>query len=346
MGHHCTEEGTRPLLFWLLDQRENIGVYVCVCGEKCEGIGDGVVRMDSLHRGKGSRLLELGVAGLDTSILGTGNRGTTVNLEELVEVVLGCLENLDLANVNVLEGEDTLGSLLDLTADHLRDELGDKLAQVARVGLTLDNLKHLLADGSDVRRLGVRVLLDLVGTLLGEGNHKDTEEVAIGGLDILVSLDKRLPLAHKRAQLVRGEVHTVEVGEAGAALDAVDLQLELAVSLLVILVEVSERGLDDAALERVIGVLETLRSVDKRLANVAVLEEGGSLDVVPVLAGEGVDSPLLLTLTLGELLVLSDSCGWGEIMERIETQVSDTCSRQKDAFASQKRAMALEHWLS
>lgn len=231
-----------------------------------------------------------------------------MNLEELVKVVLGCLENLHLADVDVLEGEDALGGLLNLAADNLGDELGNKLAQVARVGLTLDNLEHLLADGADVGCLGVGVLLDLVGTLLGESNDKDSEEVAIGGLDVLVSLDERLPLANERAELVRGEVHAVEVGEAGAALDTVDLQLELAVGLLVVLVKVGEGSLDDAALERVIGVLETLGSVDKSLADVAVLEEGGCLDVVPVLAGEGVDSPLLLTLALGELLVLSDSC--------------------------------------
>lgn len=230
-----------------------------------------------------------------------------MNLEELVEVVLGCLENLYLSDVDVLEGEDTLGGLLDLSANDLGDELGDKLAQVARVGLTLDDLEHLLADSSDVRRLGVSVLLDLVGTLLGEGDDKDTEEVTVGGLDILVSLNERLPLADEGAELVRGEVHAGEVGEAGAALDTVDLQLELAVSLLVVLVEVGEGSLDDTALERVIGVLETLGSVDKGLADVSVLEEGGGLDVVPVLAGEGVNSPLLVTLALGELLVLSDS---------------------------------------
>lgn len=265
------------------------------------------VLASALDRGEGSGLLELGVLGLDTSVLGTSNGSATVNLEKLVKVVLGCLENLDLADVDVLEGEDTLGGLLDLTADDLGDELGDKLTKVARVGLTLDNLEHLLADGADVRRLGVGVLLDLVGTLLGEGNDKDAEEVTVGGLDILVSLNERLPLADERAKLVRGEVHAVEVGKASAALDTVNLQLELAVSLLVVLVKVSERSLDDAALERVIGVLETLRSVDKGLTDVSVLEEGRSLDVVPVLAGEGVDSPLLLTLALGELLVLSDS---------------------------------------
>ncbi|KAI3491149.1 hypothetical protein L1887_44547 [Cichorium endivia] len=275
-------------------------------------LADGENRMErkktSLDRGEGSGLLELGVACLDTGVLGASDGSTAVNLEQLVQVVLGRLEHLDLAHVDVLEGEDALGGLLHLAANHLGDELGDKLAQVARVGLALHNLEHLLADGADVRRLGVRVLLDLVGALLGEGDHKDAEQVAVGGLDVLVRLNERLPLAHERAQLVRGEVHAVEVGEAGAALDAVDLQLELAVRLLVVLVEVGERSLDNAALERVIGVLETLRTVDKGLANVAVLEEGRGLDVVPVLAGEGVNSPLLVTLALGELLVLADSC--------------------------------------
>ena len=51
---------------------------------------------------------------------------------------------------------------------------------------------------------------------------------------------------------------------------------------------------------------QTLRTVDNGLADVAVLEEHRRLDVVPLLAGEGVDHTLLITLTLGELLVLAN----------------------------------------
>jgi hypothetical protein len=37
-----------------------------------------------------------------------------------------------------------------------------------------------------------------------------------------VGLDERLPLANERSQLVRGEGHAVEVGEAVLSLDFVD----------------------------------------------------------------------------------------------------------------------------
>ena len=44
------------------------------------------------------------------------------------------------------------------------------------------------------------------------------EGVAIGGLDVAVGLDERLPLLHHGPQLVSGQAHAVEVGEAVLAL--------------------------------------------------------------------------------------------------------------------------------
>ena len=44
------------------------------------------------------------------------------------------------------------------------------------------------------------------------------EGVAIGGLDVAVGLDQRLPLLHHGPQLVSGQAHAVEVGEAVLAL--------------------------------------------------------------------------------------------------------------------------------
>lgn len=230
-----------------------------------------------------------------------------MELNKLAELELGRLDELDLPDVAVLDGVDALARLLDLSANDLGDELGNELTEVARRRLAGDDLEHLLSDSTDLRGLSVGGLGDLVGTAAGEGNAEDSEEVAVSRLNVLVALNERLPLANKRADLVRSEVHAVEVGQAGSALDLVDTELELAERLLVILVKVSERSLNDTALERVVGVLQTLGSVDKGLANVPVLEEDGGLDVVPVLAGEGVDSALLLSPTLGELLVLADS---------------------------------------
>lgn len=88
-----------------------------------------------------------------------------------------------------MERVDSLCSLLDLAADNLRDELGGKLGKGAARGLALDDLNHLPADSSDLRRSSVGGLLDLVGAALGEGDREEAEEVVIGRLDGDVGLD-------------------------------------------------------------------------------------------------------------------------------------------------------------
>lgn len=191
-------------------------------------------------------------------------------------------EATHLADEDVLEGVDALRRLLDLAADDLGDELLDELLEVAAGGLALHDLEHLPPDLADLGRLGVRRLLDLVRAPLGEADGEDADEVAVGRLDVELGLDQGLPLADERAELVRGEVHAVEVGQAVLALDVVDAELDLAERLLVVLVQVAERELEDAALERVVGVLETRRAVDEGLANVTGVEHGRRLEVVPV----------------------------------------------------------------
>lgn len=51
---------------------------------------------------------------------------------------------------------------------------------------------------------------------------------------------------------------------------------------------------------------QTLGSVDERLADVAELEHGGGLDVVPLLAGKGIDGLLLQAFLTSGALVLTD----------------------------------------
>ena len=74
-------------------------------------------------------------------------------------------------------------------------------------------------------------------------------------LHVLVSLDKRLPLADERAQLVLRKLHAVEAGQAVATLHLIDTQPELAERLLVVLVQVGKRLLEDTTLERIRGIL-------------------------------------------------------------------------------------------
>lgn len=170
---------------------------------------------------------------------------------------------------HVLERVDTLGGLLNLPSDNLGDELGGELSEGAGGSLALDDVGHLASDGANLRRSGVGGLLDLVGSSLGEGNSEETDEVVVGGLDGNVGLNEGLPLSHEGSELVRGEVETVESRQAVLALDLVDAEADLAEGVVLILLEIGEGNLDDAALEGVVGVLETGGSVHQGLADTA-----------------------------------------------------------------------------
>jgi hypothetical protein len=89
----------------------------------------------------------------------------------------------------------------------------------------------------------------------------------VGSHDGDVGLNQSLPLADERAELVRGEVETVKVGQAVLALDLVDPELDLAESMVLILLEIGERNLEDPALQSIVGVLETGGAVDQGLAD-------------------------------------------------------------------------------
>jgi len=68
--------------------------------------------------------------------------------------------------------------------------------------------------------------------------------------------------------------------------------------------KISERDLVDASLKTVRGDPGSLGPVDQGLSDIANLEDGGGLDVVPILAGEGIDDLLLHALfaSFGEAL--------------------------------------------
>jgi len=164
-----------------------------------------------------------------------------------------------------------LCSLLNFTADDLRDELGGELSKSAAGGFAGNNLGHLLSDGSDLRRGGIGGLLDLVGSALGEGNSENTEKVVVGGLNCDIGLDQRLPLSDKRSEFVGCEIETMKVRQAVLSLDLIDAELDLAESVILILLEICQRYLENSALQCVVGVLETCGSVDKSLSNTTQL---------------------------------------------------------------------------
>merc|ERR1719411_1073999 len=214
-----------------------------------------------------------------------------VHIHQLVEVKAGPLHHLNLPDVHVVEGVDSLASLLNITGNGVRDHL-------------LDDVPHLPS-------LGVGSLLGGQLLLACESNAENPEGVAIGGLDVAVGLDERLPLLHHGPQLVSGQAHAVEVGEAVLALNFLAHKLELSERPLgvVLILQISKRDLVDAALETIGGDPCTGGPVHQGLANLADFEEGGSLDVIPVLPGEGVDNLLLGSLLASNLqsLVFTDS---------------------------------------
>lgn len=59
----------------------------------------------------------------------------------------------------------------------------------------------------------------------------------------------------------------MKVGQAIAALNLVDAELDFPEGVVFVLLEVREGDLDDAALEGVVGVFETSRAVDEGFAN-------------------------------------------------------------------------------
>jgi len=115
-----------------------------------------------------------------------------------------------------------LGSLLNFTTDNLGNKLGCELCEGAAGGFTLDDLGHLLSDGSDLRRGGISGFLNLVGSAFGEGDSEEAEEIVVGGLDCDVGLNQGLPLSNERPELVGREVEAVEVGQAVLSLNLID----------------------------------------------------------------------------------------------------------------------------
>ena len=162
-----------------------------------------------------------------------------------------------------------MGSLLNLATDNLGNELGCELCEGAARGFALDDLSHLLSDSPDLRRGSIGGLLDLVRSALSEGDGEEAEEVIVSGLDSDVGLDQGLPLSDEGSELVGCEIKTVEVSQAILSLDLIDTELDLSECVVLILLQVRQRNLENSSLQCIICVLETRGSVYKSLPNPA-----------------------------------------------------------------------------
>ena len=138
------------------------------------------------------------------------------------------------------------------------------------------DLDDLFTDVLDLGRRGVVSLPQAILTLLGERNAKQTKLVAISGGDVKVGVDERLPLLDQGADLVGGEVHSVELSLGSAVINIQDFKFELAVESILILVQVSEVGLN-ADLERLRSDMGTHRARHDGFADVAMSETAGAL---------------------------------------------------------------------
>mmetsp|Transcript_32095 Transcript_32095/g.43956 ORF Transcript_32095/g.43956 Transcript_32095/m.43956 type:complete len:252 (-) Transcript_32095:8-763(-) len=247
---------------------------------------------------------------------------------KLSRVKFGSFQHHDLADQNILQGEDSVALFLDLTTNGIRDKLSNQVLNVGRRDFITNDFEHLLADLTDLRRLSITSSLGLVHSSLGESQTMNTEGITVSGLDINVCLNQTLPFANKRAKLVGGQVHSIERSQAVAALNILDLELELSVMVALILIQISKRSLNNTTLQSLRSNLSTSSTIDHSLAHVGILKQTGGSQVIPILLGEGVGGLLLETLLFSKLLVFTDSHGAKGLSERKEEK------RKKKEFFS------------
>ena len=153
----------------------------------------------------------------------------------------------------------TLAGLLNVSGDGVWDKFVNNLLQVCGADLPGDDVDHLLPDVLHLGALGVASLLGGLVLLAGEADAEKPQHVSVSGLDINIALHQGLPLLDHGPQLVCGEVHPVEAGQAVLGLDILTDELELPVRPLgvILILEISKRHLEDATLQTLGGDLGT-----------------------------------------------------------------------------------------
>lgn len=90
---------------------------------------------------------------------------------------------------------------------------------------------HLLTDQLLLRALGIAGGSDLSRGSLSEADAEHPEEVTISSLGLHKSFNESVPLLHECTELVSSNVHSVEVSEAVASFDFLNLDLHLSPGL-------------------------------------------------------------------------------------------------------------------
>jgi len=204
-------------------------------------------------------------------------------------IELGLLEDLDLSDVAVLNGEDRAALLGDLVTDGGRDELLDEALEVT-LGSQFGHVgDHLGADRPALGGLGVAGGGDLVVLGARERDAEETDGVSVRGAAVYVGLDDGLLLSDEGAKLVAGHVHAVEVHQAVVSLNVLDTESDLAVGKRFVLLKIGERNLDDTSLKVITGDLLSLGLRDQGLSAVLLGEDRGGDQFVPFFLEERIN---------------------------------------------------------
>ena len=165
-----------------------------------------------------------------------------------------------------------MAGLLNVSGDGVGDKFVDNLLKVCGADLPGDDVDHLLSDVLHLGALGIAGLLGGLVLLAGEANAEQPQHVSVSGLDIDIPFDEGLPLLDHGPQLVGGEVHAVEAGQAVLGLDILTDELELPVRPLgvILVLEISKRNLEDTTLQTLGGDLGTSGSGKQKFANFSI----------------------------------------------------------------------------
>jgi hypothetical protein len=175
-----------------------------------------------------------------------------VHFAELVEINVGSLDDLDLSDLNVLDGVDGGDLLGDLLLNNLTGEEIKDLGSVGLGNLLGNDVVDSLSDDLLLGRKGVVGLSLLVGRLPGEGNHEDSEDISVLRLDILDGFNKGLSLLDEGAKLVTSDVDTIERGDGLSAFGLINNQLDFSpVEAVLVGSQISLHLFDDSALDAV-----------------------------------------------------------------------------------------------
>jgi len=171
-----------------------------------------------------------------------------VELHELGKIELGLLEDLGLVDKDVLEGEDFVALVSDLLGDGVTEDLLEEVLEGGFLGFVDHNLLHLGADELLLSTSSVAGSLDLSLVASGESDAEHADQVAVQGLGLNEGFNGGVPLLDEGAELVSGDIHSVEVGVEIESLDFLALDADLSPGLLVsVTVQIGKRHLENTA---------------------------------------------------------------------------------------------------